>query len=120
MIEKLGRLSENLYWLKPLVYISGVACLSLFFYALLMVGGKEQDALLIPSVLGTIWSMLFIALLSIFSNIPQKPVATDKFLRRIKIRFSRAMLYLVGLVFISVSFALVVLTFRFIKVWVSY
>ena len=119
MIETLSKISKKLYWTQPIIMLIGVGSLSFFIYTVFSSGTTENDAYLIPSVLGFIWSLLYLLLVSAFPYVPEKPDQSIKFFKRIKIKFKRGIYYLIGIVFVVTTLSAIVLSFRLINIWLT-
>lgn len=117
MIERLQLYARRLYRIRALIYVLAGGWFAVFLYALGYLSGPEQDQWMIPSVLGGVWSLLLVSMLSIFPNVPTKLSRDMGLFRRIKNRVSRFGFYLVGILFIGVSCALVIFTYRMVSVW---
>ena len=117
MIESLVGLSKRLFWMKPIIFLIGIGFFGLFLYTLLSTNAIEKDVYLIPSVLGTIWSLLFMSLVSMFSNVPSKPVPSEVFFTKLKIRFKRGLYHCLGALFIVLTIAVIVLSIKMFGVW---
>ena len=119
MIETLSKISKKIYWIQPIIMLVGVGSLSLFVITVLKSGTTENDGYLIPSVLGFIWTLLYLLLVSAFPYVPEKPDPSIKFFKRIKIKFKRGIYYLIGIVFVVTTLAGIVLSFRMINIWLT-
>lgn len=88
-----------------------------FGYVVLIEEGVNKDIYIIPCIVGVLWSLLCLLLLSVFPYVPPKPDKQEPFLRRLKIRFARGF-YLIGaLMFYLLSASAIWLTLRLINVW---
>lgn len=117
MIEALAELSKRIYWAKPVAYLMGFGFFSLFAYAVFSTNANETDIYLIPSVLGVIWSLLFISIVSIFPYVPSKPSSDEKFFKKLKVRFKRAIYHLLGLLFLILTIAVILLSLKMFGIW---
>jgi fatty acid desaturase len=117
MLEKLSLISSRLYRLKPFVALFGFLCFVLFLFSLLNLDYFNSDLLLIPSLLGGLWSALYFILLSFFILIPSRPDNEENFFKKIKIRLLRGIYYFFGAVFILLSLAVLILSIKLFSVW---
>jgi hypothetical protein len=117
MLKKLSALSVKLYGLKPFIALLGFACIGLFISSILNLGDFNSDKLMIPSLLGGLWSALYFILLSSFLTIPPKPGSDVKFFAKIKIRLLRGIYYLLGAIFIVLTLVVLVVSFKLLAVW---
>ena len=72
-----------------------------------------------PSLVGMFWSALFFILVSTFQNVPQKPSKDIKFFSRLKIRFHRLVYTIMGLAFLILTVAVVMLSLKLSGIWRS-
>ncbi len=119
MLETLARLAIKLHWSKPLVIVIGACFFGWFCLNIFGVLGTDSDAYLIPSVLGLLWSVLLFFLLTTFLDIPPKPQAEASFLIRLKTRIKRSFYYLLGLIFLLLTIAVSLYSFRMLGIWMS-
>lgn len=113
MLERLHSLAVKLAWIQPLAVFAGV--LALLTSSYLAIG---QDALtdqyLIPSILLFCWCLLVFTLVGMFRSPPPAKDASMGFFRRQSVRFNRFLRTLVALAFLSLTAALILLSYRLI------
>ena len=117
MIETLESISKKLRWTKPLVLIIGLICFILFFAAIFELKGLNSDIYLIPSVLGVAWAALFFFLLSTFPYVPAKPNKDEKYFAKLKIRVKRVLYHLLSVIFIVLTIAVIIVSFKLLSIW---
>lgn len=117
MLETLTSLSFKLRWLKPCVIIIGLVCLSIFGSSIFDIGFFKEEVYLIPSVAGFFWSVLLFFLLHNFTNIPGKSDKKIAFFKRIKYWFLRLGYRVLATVFLLMTIAGLILSFRLMRVW---
>lgn len=117
MIDALKIVSKRFRWTKPLAFIIGVVFLSLFLASIFGLGGIEGDIYLIPSILGFIWSGLFYFMVSTFASVPQQPARDTQFIEKIKVRFKRGIYYVLSIIFVVLTVAMVSLSFKMAGIW---
>jgi hypothetical protein len=117
MLKILSSISAKLYCLKPFVALFGLICLGVFILSLLNLGYLKSEVLLIPSLLGGLWSALYFILLSAFIAVPPKPESEVKFFTKIKMRLLRGIYYLLGTTFIVLTLAIIMISFKLSSVW---
>ena len=117
MIDRLAKISSRLYWLKPIGFIFSSGFLLLFGYSVLFRSAGEMDVYLIPSILGTLWSLLLISIIYIFPNVPSVPSADVNYIDKVKIRLKRSLYYLMGLIFLVLSIAIILLSLKMLGIW---
>ena len=117
MIDIFAELSKRIYWVKPIAYVMGVGFVGLFGYAIIFRNAGDTDVFLIPSVLGVIWSLLLISIITVFPNVPSKPSSDDKFFKRLKIRLKRGMYHLLGILLLILSITIILLSLKTFGIW---
>jgi hypothetical protein len=117
MLETLSAISTRLYWSKPIAVLLGFVFVSLFILTILDVSGFDTEALLIPSLLGALWSAMYFILLTIFPSVPSSPGKDVKLFTRIKIRFQRGMYYLLGITLVVLTIAIFFLSLKLFGIW---
>ena len=119
VLETFSVISTRLYWSKPIVVVLGLVFVSVFVASILGLGGFDTAALLIPSLLGFFWSAIYFILLTMFPSVPPRPGKEVKLLRRIKIRFQRRMYYLLALILIILTMAILFLSLKLLGIWLA-
>ena len=117
MLDYLSAFSKKVVWLKPLFLITTAAAFIVFGYVVLIEDGADKDVYIIPSIVGVLWSLLCLLLLSVFPYVPPKPDKQMRFFKRLKIRLARGGYLLGSLVFYVLSASVIWLTLRLINVW---
>jgi hypothetical protein len=117
MIEILSLISRKHQWLRPFTLLVGAVCVCLFLYAIFSSSSHSQDVYLIPSLIGFFWALLFNILVSAFLNVPKKPDSKDKLFKRLSVRIKRGCYHLLGIMFIILSLAVLVLSFKMVGIW---
>ncbi len=117
MLEALSAISTRLYWTKPIALLLGTVFFGVFVTSIFDLGGFDSDALLIPGLLGVIWSATYYLFLNIFPSVPSRPGVEVKLFTRAKIRFQRGMYYLLGLILVALSVVLLFLSFKLLGIW---
>jgi hypothetical protein len=117
MLKTLSVISLKLYKLKPFVVLFGSLCLGVCVLSLLNFDYFKSEILGIPSLLGGLWSALFLIFLSAFSTVPPVPESDVKFFSKIKMRLLRGTYYLLGIIFIMLTLIVIVISFKFSGIW---
>lgn len=112
MLEALSAISMRLYWTKPIALLLGTVFVGVFVTSILDLGGFDSEALLIPGLLGVIWSATYYLFLNLFLSVPPRPGVEVKFFTRAKIRFQRGMYYVIGLILVALSIMALFLSFK--------
>jgi len=117
MLETLSSISSKVHWLRPMVVFIGLACLALFFSSLFNIGYYIEEVYLIPSLAGFIWSLLLFIMLNAFINIPIKSDKKVTFISNIKYWFVRLGYRILTVIFLVMTVAGLILSFRLFSVW---
>ena len=117
MLNIFSAISTRLSWSKPFVAILGLICFGIFILSILGLGYFDSEIFMIPSLLLGLWSGLYFMLLSTFYSVPPAPVRDLNFFKKMKIRLIRGLYYFLGAVFIVLTLAVVVISFKFSGVW---
>ena len=117
MLETLSSIASRLRWLRPLVLILGLVCLGIFGSSLFDVGYFINEVYLIPSLAGFIWSVLLFIMLNAFVNFPIKPNQKITFFTKIKYWFVRLGYNMLAVIFLLMTVAGLILSFRLFGVW---
>lgn len=113
MLETLHRLATSLSGFKPLV-IAGILIFSALAVFGLFTTTPETESLLNSSILGTIWTLLIFSFLQLFQSIPPHPATADGFFKSLCLRTKRGLYYLLSLLMISTTLALLWMSLRLI------
>ena len=117
MLKTLSSVSSKVTWLKPIVVMTGLACLAIFCSSLFNLGYYIEEVYLIPSLAGLIWSLLLFIMLKTFVNIPIKSDETLTFISKIKYWFVRLGYRILTVIFLLMTVAGLILSFRLFSVW---
>jgi fatty acid desaturase len=117
MIDHLRAFSKKAVWLKPFLLISTAAAFVVFCYVVFFGEGAETDVYIIPSVVGVLWSLLFLFLLAVFPYVPPKPSRQKRLPERLKVRLARGLYHIGSLMFCAISATALWLTLRLLNVW---
>lgn len=117
MIETLGAFSTKFRWMKPVILLVGVGFFVLFCITILGVYGISGDIYLIPSVLGVVWAALFFFMVSTFPHVPPKHTKKSGFFVRVELRLKRGVYHILGAVFVVLTVAVVMLSFKMFGIW---
>ena len=117
MIDYLSVFSRKIVWLKPLFFLTTVVAIIIFAYVVLIENGTGKEVYIIPCVVGVLWSLVCLLLLSAFPHVPPKPERGQRLYKRLKIRLVRGCYYIVSLILVVLSASALLVTFRLLNVW---
>jgi len=78
----------------------------------------EGDRYLFPSILGFLWMLSIYAFIETFRDVPQRPEAGVGLFARVKRKLIRSWYWLIALILLASSAAVVLLTVRVLSIWV--
>lgn len=119
MIEKLNKLAIFISPLKWPALIISIALLVVAVTIAVSSSSRDEDILLIPSIVGFVWFLCIYVLISNFQNIPRKIEPEDGWLARIKVRLYRFWFLVLGLLFILTTGLVLFISYRLIMDWLS-
>lgn len=116
MLDRLKQLAVRLQPARAPALLLVSACLAGVAF-ILLVTPQAGDQLLIPLLALLLWSLSAFALINTFCAIPSPSVSDTSLLQRVQRRLHRAWYWLLALVFLAATVAVVLLTFRLIPIW---
>lgn len=117
MIERLQRIATILARFRlPIFVLAGfsllVLVLSVFDNPLL-----DNDTLLMPAILGFCWALMLYSTGELFQEIPSKAGIEATFRKRMAVRVRRGILWVLGILTLASSAALLILSYQLMRVW---
>lgn len=119
MIDRLMTIAQSA---RRLAAPSLAIALLCFVYAIFIAftsTSVEGDKYLFPSILGFLWMLSFYAFVETFSGVPKRPEANLGFFARAKRKLIRFWYWIIGLVLLASSAAVVMFTARVLAIWVG-
>jgi len=118
MIDVFKKLAIKFKGLKLVINLLFVSSLSVFlFITFTDYSIASDDTYLIPSLSLVIWSLLAYSFLYTFPFVPGNPGKEVNFLKRIKIKLLRAYYYVILLIALIASIAVLIMSVRIIGIW---
>jgi hypothetical protein len=118
MIDFFHNVAKRLRPLRSVAVVMAILCFLIVMGIILTSKSQREDFLLIPGVVGFLWSLSAYAFLSGFQNEPVKKDRDAGVFSRVKTRLSRFFYSLMGVVFILATMTLFFLSLRMIQIWV--
>lgn len=118
MQEKLHELAVRLSWLQPLAAIAGLSAFLVAGYIALD-PGMELERKLIPTILLSCWCLLVFTLISLFRANPPVVDRSQGFFLRQKIRFRRFLRNIIAVLFLVLTAALLILSYRLLVIGIG-
>lgn len=117
MIERLQRIATFLRPLRLLIFVIGGFSIVVLLLSLFENPWLIGDRLLIPSILGFCWSATLYSISKLFAVVPGKPNAGAGFRDRLSIRLRRGGLWILAVLTVGLTIAVVVLSFELLRTW---
>ena len=117
MIERLQVVAGFLAYFRYLFVVLGLFFLALFLLSLFETRWLAGDGMLIPSIIGFCWVTTLYSFATLFANVPAKPVAPVGIRVRFSIWLRRSGLWLIAVLMLSLSLAVLVLSFELLRTW---
>ena len=119
MIERLQRIASLLNRLRALIVLLAAGFLLLLVAALFEIAGVSYDALLVPAVIGFAWSATLYSFSGLFARVPERPGPGTPLLRRLRISSQRAMIWVLAILMLALTIALLMLSSQMLRSWSS-
>jgi len=118
VLDRFQKLATQFCWLKwPMLVLSAVF-LGLLINIILNPNPEEGDGLLIPYLVGLLWSASGAAFVMVFPSVPTYSMEA-KWFARIKIRVIRLWYWFIALIFAASSIATLLLSYRLLSFFLS-
>lgn len=117
MIDTLRAFSKKISWLKPLFFLTAALSFIVFGYVVFFETGAEKEILIIPCIVGVLWSLVCLFLISTFPSVPSKAGEEQRLHQRLKIKLTRVFYSIISFLFIILSAGALFLTLRLFNVW---
>lgn len=118
MIDTLQRISTRLSFLKPVLILLGITALGCGAVEIFMVVIPDaDDVLLTPAIVITLWSIIGFTALNSFPHIPDDTQEKLGFLKRLALKFQRAMYYGLATIFAILTVAALYVSYKLLSIW---
>lgn len=118
MISLLTKISTVLKPFHKLTYLLALLVIANLLYQLLFSPepSKIEDKGAMLSLLALAWLALINLMLHIFAQVPEKQQIKQTLFIRMKAKLNQGLYYMLSLVFIGLSIALIILSFKMVRV----
>jgi hypothetical protein len=117
MIERLQRIATILVRFRLPIFVLGGFSLVALVLSVLDNPLLDNDALLMPAILGFCWALMLYSAGELFQAVPDKAGSEATFRRRMGVRVRRGMLWILGVLMMASAAALVILSYQLMRVW---
>jgi fatty acid desaturase len=119
MIDSFKKVATALQLLRIPSLAIGLASLLLLIKTVLGAQSPDGDLYIIPSTVGILWSLATYAFLVNFRSVPEKSDPAWRFSKRLKRNLARGGYWFLGIIFVGVSIAAVIISLRMFSVWLK-
>ena len=119
MIDKLQRIAQSIQVMLVPSIVVGFICLISVVMIILNAGSDEGDRYLMPGFTGLIWALTTYSFIVTFRNVPEKADSSQNFAGRMRRRASRSWYWLIALVFLGTTGAVLIFTVRLMSIWLK-
>jgi len=118
MISCLDKISSVLRPLHKFTYLLAIVLIANIAYQLVfsVMPSVAQSNELMLNFLALAWLLLVNLMIQVFSRVPVTLQSKTSFLARIKNKFHRGLYYVLSLIFIVISIAVILLSFRMLRI----
>lgn len=116
MIERLHRIATLLSRFRALLLLLAGGCLSLVVLSLIENPWLESETWLMPAIAAFLWLLLLYSLSFLFLNIPVPDEPGLSWDQRLSRRLRRGGLWVLGVMFLALSAAVLLLSYQLIRV----
>jgi len=117
MIERLQRIATILARFRLAIFVLAGFSLLVLVLSVLDNPLLDGDTLLMPAILGFCWALMLYSTAELFQVIPDKAGREATFRRRMAVRVRRGILWVLGILSLASTAALLVLTYQLLRVW---
>ncbi|MCG8414037.1 MAG: hypothetical protein MI746_07445 [Pseudomonadales bacterium] len=117
MIERLQRIATVLSPARSILAALAILSIAVVILSVIENPWLQSDQWLIPGVAAALWCLVLYSLSYLFLDIPPQPDSAMNWRRRLSVRLRRFGLWILGAVFIGLSFALLALTYQLLRVF---
>ena len=117
--EKLLLVADRLYSFRAVFLLSAACFTGGIIYCFIFIPAIEQNQFVMPSFLALLWSLMLYTLLVFTQNKPQYANEKLSLINNIKFKIKRFIYSLFTVVFLVLTLAVVIVTFRLFIVWLQ-
>ncbi len=117
MIDRFAKVANTLQILRLPSVIAGVLSSAAMLTVIITSKTHESDFYLIPSSVGLLWSIATYSFLVNFQSVPNKAESSWSLFERIKRNAIRAWYWLIAVLFVVTTIAVMAISYRMIAVW---
>ena len=119
MIDKLQRLAQGIQILRLPSIVVGLIGFASIIAIMFTSKSPEGDRFLIPCIVGLLWAMSTYSFIVTFRSVPAKANKSLKLLGKLKRNINRGWHWLIGLLFLGTTVAVMFVTLRMVSIWMK-
>ena len=119
MIERLQRIARIIQKLRWILFLLVPASVVVVLGSVVSNPWLADDRWLMPGVVVLCWSLTLLSIGRLFESVPPAASRRMPWLRRIARRMHRALLWLLGLLMIGLTGAVLLLSWQLLRVWAA-
>lgn len=119
MIDKFQQMAQALQFLRLPAVVLGGASLVFVGSIIFVVDSPTGERFLIPGIVSLLWALSVYAFIETFRVIPARADKSLGFFGRLKRKLSRGWYWLIGIIFVATSAAVLFVSYRLLFVWLS-
>ena len=116
MIERLQKFAKVLSRISYILLLLAGACAGLILLSLIDNPWLADDRWLLHSFTGFLWLLMLYTLSQVFPRLPPPAESGENWRQRLSYRLRRGMMWLLAMLFISLSVSLILLSYQLLRV----
>ena len=116
MIERLQKFAKVLSRIRYLLLLLAGVCAGLTLLSLIDNPWLADDRWLLQSFMGFLWLITLYVLSQVFPRLPPPVESAENWRQRLSYRLRRGMMWLLAMLFISLSVSLILLSYQLLRV----
>ena len=116
MIERLQKFAKVLSRIRYILLLLAGACAVLVLLSLIDNPWLSDDRWLLHSFMGSLWVLMLYTVSQVFSRLPPPVESAENWRQRLSYRLLRGMMWLMAMLFLSLSASLILLSYQLLRV----
>ena len=116
MIERLQKFAKVLSRIRYILLLLAGACAVLVLLSLIDNPWLSDDRWLLYSFMGFLWVLMLYTVSQVFARLPPPVESAENWRQRLSYRLHRGMMWLMAMLFLSLSVSLILLSYQLLRV----
>lgn len=116
MIERLQKFAKVLSRIRYILLLLAGACAVLVLLSLIDNPWLSDDRWLLYSFMGFLWVLMLYTASQVFPRLPPAVASAENWRQRLSYRLHRGMMWLMAMLFLSLSVSLILLSYQLLRV----